>query len=181
MIKNSISALPNSRDLHNRLYDSAKAKFKELLNNTESGNVEIKEEIPSCNGDMDPQDLKIALHMDPFSSFNADSRIVTLRSLTNPSVAVAFNAISSKGSDFTLDDKIFTALDLILRLVPQGFKSIKSYTEVKVGDIDINLDIDNKKIDPFIYTENASGEPTFLPAEINGLSFSKAPKEPKSL
>lgn len=138
-MENSISALPNYSGLHYRLYNIAKAKLKTLLDKSESGNAEIKDQIPSCVGDSEPQDLKIALHVSPKRTNNGNvldpnSRTVTLRSLTNPSVAVTFNAISSNTSKFSPDDKLSTALDFILRLVPQEFNSIETYTQSQVGD-----------------------------------------------
>jgi hypothetical protein len=114
--------------------------------------------------------------MDPFSNFNDDSRTVTLRSLTNPSVAVTFNAISPKKSKFSPDDKLFTALDFIFRLVPQEFNSINTHTQPQEGDINISID-DDDEVRPYEDTINESGQPVSKSAGIKGLSISKAPKE----
>jgi hypothetical protein len=179
LMKNSINALSNSSDLHKRLYNSAKVKLNVLLNNPNSGNVEIKEEIPSCDVDKEPQDLKIALHVSPKQfkfghTLDFNSRTVTLSSLTNPSVAVRFNAISPLNSTFTPDDKLFTALDFILKLVPQDFNSIGTHSKPQEGDINISLG-DHEDVTPYQYTENESGQLVSNPSAISGLSTSRAP------
>jgi hypothetical protein len=124
----------------------------------------------------DSKKLKIALHMDRFSSFSADSRLVTLRSLTNPSVAVNFNAISPKGATFTLDDKLFTALDFIFKLAPKDFNSIDTYSRPQEDDINVSLG-DYEDVTPYQYTNNRSGVLESQPTSIPGLNPSKAPTE----
>jgi hypothetical protein len=81
--------------------------------------------------DSEGKNLKIALHL------GRNARLVTLRSLTNPSVHVNFDVISPIGSDFSPDDKLFTALDFIFKLVPEDFKSIEPYTNAQVDLIPV--------------------------------------------
>lgn len=115
--------------------------------------------------------------MDNASTTNPTSRTVTLRSLTNPSVAVTFNAISPEKSNFSPDDKLFTALDFIFRLVPQEFNSINTHTQPQKGDINISID-DHDEVRPYEYTINESGQLVSNSAGIKGLSISKAPESP---
>jgi hypothetical protein len=105
----------------------------------------------------DGKKLKIALHMDPLSGLNGDSRTVTLRSLTNPSVAVKFNEISTpRIFNYSLDDTFFKALDSILTKVPQDFNSIETYTQSQEGDR-IYVLKDNSELDnAFIYVRGGA-------------------------
>ncbi len=111
--------------------------------------------------------------MDCASAMGSNSRTATLSSLTNPSVAVRFNAISPEESKFSPDDKLFTALDFIFRLVPQEFKSIKTHTQPQEGDISISLS-DHKEVTPYQYTKNESGKLVSKRTVISGLSTSRA-------
>jgi hypothetical protein len=118
--------------------------------------------------------LKIALHMEPISSASPNDRLVTLRSLTNPSVAVNFNAISHKRATFTLDDKLFTALDSIFKLALKDFNSIDTYSRPQEGDINVSLG-DYEDVSIFQYINNRSGVLESQPTSIQGLNPSKAP------
>jgi len=180
-MENSISAFQNYSDLRNRFYNQAKEKLNNLLNSVQPGNAEIKDQIPSCDGDTEPKNLKIALHVGPKRTdignvLDPNSRIVTLRSLTNPSVAVTFNAISPEKSNFSPNDKLFTALDFIFKLVPQEFNSIKTHSERQEGDINISLG-DHEDVTSYQYTKNESGKLESTRASIEGLSISKAPQK----
>ncbi len=164
-----------TNDSKNKFYFDLKRKLNEHLNGDKKHialDHTSETDIQSSSG---ANKLKIALHMDPFSSFNADSRIVTLRSLTNPSVAVRFDAISPEKSNFSPDDKLFTALDFIFRLVPQDFNSIDTHSKPQEGDINISLG-DHEEVMPYQNTKNESDELVSNSADINGLSISKAPK-----
>jgi hypothetical protein len=112
--------------------------------------------------------------MDPFSSASPYDRLVTLRSLTNLSVAVNFNAISPKGAIFTLDDKLFTALDFIFKLTPKDFNSVDTYSGPQEGDINVSLG-DYEELTTYQYTNNGSGVLESQPNSIQGLNPSKDP------
>lgn len=106
---------------------------------------------------LDSKKLKIALHMDPSSSFSANSRTVTLRSLTNPSVAVRFNEISTpKKFNSPLDDIFFKALDFIFSKVPQDFISIDTHSSPQEGDTIYFLNNSSKVDKAFIYVRKGA-------------------------
>lgn len=161
----------------NNFFFGLKTRLKEHLNgeNKQSAFNDILE--TNTTSSLDNTDkLKIALHLDSYSNSSGDLRTVTLRSLTNPSVAVRFNAISPEKSTFSLDDKLFTALDFIFRLVPQDFNSIDTHTQLQDGDINISLG-DKEEIMTYQYTKNESDKLVSNPCGIMGLSISKAPEE----
>jgi len=164
-------------DSKNKFYFDLKRKLNEHLNGDKKHIAldHTSDTYIQSSSDSN-KELKIALHMDPFSNFNADSRTVTLRSLTNPSVAVTFNAISPEKSNFSPNDKLFTALDFIFKLVPQEFNSIKTHSERQEGDINISLG-DHEDVTSYQYTKNESGKLESTRASIEGLSISKAPQK----
>jgi len=160
-------------EIKHKLYFDLKRKLNEHLkgnNKNKALDHTSETDIQSSSGG---NNLKIALHLDPFT-FN--DRTVTLRSLTNPSVAVTFNAISPEKSNFSPNDKLFTALDFIFKLVPQEFNSIKTHSERQEGDINISLG-DHEDVTSYQYTKNESGKLESTRASIEGLSISKAPQK----
>ena len=165
----------NSR---NKCFFDLQNKLNEHLVDGKNKNIALdhtyETEIKSSS---DGNKLKIALHVDSASPMDSNSRTATLRSLTNPSVAVTFNAISPEKSDFTLDDKLFTALDFIFKLVPQEFNSIETHTQSQEGDINISLG-DLEDVTSYKYTKNTFGELVSDSSAIPGLYISKAPKSP---
>jgi|GEM_PF-4340271 len=142
-------------------------------NKSEALGYTLDTEIQSTSGG-DP--LKIALHMAPDNNQGKldGERLVELVSLTNPSVAVNFNANKTSNPDFNPDDKLFTALDFILRLVPKEFNSIETFFEPQDGDINISLG-DYEEVTPYQYTINESGNLKFDDAKIGDLTTLKAP------
>ncbi len=136
------------------LYFDLKRKLNEHLkgnNKNKALDHTSETDIQSSSGG---NKLKIALHLDPFT-FN--DRTVTLRSLTNPSVAVRFNEINTpKNFQSPLDDIFFKALDFILKLVPQDFNSIATHSKPQEGDTIYFLK-DNSELDKaFIYVRRGA-------------------------
>ncbi|MEY3369654.1 MAG: hypothetical protein RLZZ361_324 [Cyanobacteriota bacterium] len=166
----------NSR---NKCFFDLQNKLNEHLNGNNKNKALDHTSETEIQSSSDGNKLKIALHVDCASAMGSNSRTVTLRSLTNPSVAVRFDAISPLNPTFTPDDQLFTALDFILKLVPQDFNSINTHSEPQEGDINISLG-DHEDITPYQYTKNKSGKLVSKRTGIDGLSSSRAPQKAKA-
>jgi len=147
-----------TNDSKNKFFFDLKRKLNEHLNGNnknEALNHTYETDIQSSSDSN--KELKIALHMDPFSNFNANSRTVTLRSLTNPSVAVRFNEISTpKNFNSHLKDIFFRALDSILTKVPQDFISIGTHYRTQEGDTIYFLNDSSEVYKAFIYVRKGA-------------------------
>jgi hypothetical protein len=158
-----------SNERKNKLFFDLQNNLGSFLNgdNSKAFDYTLDTNIKSTSdGDL----LKIALHIDPAPFKKNENRFVRLKSLTNPSRDVYFNVNKTFSTDFNLDDHLFTALDSLLRLVPEDFTNIKPQN----GDTSIFLNNSRKFVgDRVIVDGNSIRTRLVFP---NNLNISKAPQ-----